>query len=192
MNKKKTLLLDLDDTLNQLLPTWLKFYNHDYKDNLQLEDIKTWDIYNYVKPSCGKKIYEYLLLPDLFRDLGIQPHAYEVTKWLQQYVNIYIVTAYIDKTCVDKVVWMKKHLPHIDTKNIVFCNDKSLLKAQYIIDDGAHNILDYHKTNPCGLPIIFDKPWNRDLKNKFIRVKDWLELKEVFEEIFVQNALEYY
>jgi len=188
-NKKKILLLDLDDTLNKLVPRWLQFYNKDFNDNLQIENIKSWDICNYVKPTCGHKIYDYLLLPDLFRDLDIQPNAYEVTKWLLNYVDIYIVTSYIYQTCVDKVKWIKKHLPHIDTNNIVFCNNKGLIKADYIIDDGDHNILDFQKTNLLGLPIIFDMPWNRDFKDKYnksLRVKNWIEIQELFEKILMK------
>lgn len=192
--KKKILLLDLDSCLNNLDEVWLRYYNKDYNDNLTTEDMIRWETYTVVKPECGHKIYDYLLLPGFFRDLGIKPNAYEVTKWLQQYVDIYIVTAYIVSTCVDKIEWIKKRLPHIDTEKVIFCNNKGLLKAQYMIDDGSHNILNFHKTNPCGLPIILDAAWNRDLKdkyNKFVRVKDWLEIQEVFEEIFNQSELEY-
>lgn len=189
---KKILLLDLDSTLNNLDDVWLEYYNKDYNDNLTREDIIKWETHTIVKPECSHKIYDYLKLPNFFRDLGIQPYAKEVTEWLQQYLDIYIVTAYIKETCVDKVTWIEKHLPHINPENIIFCIPKKLLKAQYMIDDGGHNILDFHKTNPCGLPIIFDAPWNRYLKNKFIRVKDWLEIQEVFEDIFKQNALEDY
>jgi 5'(3')-deoxyribonucleotidase len=183
--------LDLDSCLNNLDEVWISKYNEDYRDNLTREDIVRWETHTIVKPECGHKIYDYLLLPNFFRDLEIKPHAKEVTEWLQQYLDIYIVTAYYPSTCPDKCDWIKHHLPHINQKNIIFCNNKGLLKAQYIVDDGGHNILDFHKTNPCGLPIIFDAPWNKDLKNKFIRVKNWLEIQEVFEDIFKQNTLEY-
>ena len=189
--KKKDLLLDLDSCLNNLDEVWISKYNEDYQDNLTREDIIRWETHTIVKPECGHKIYDYLLLPNFFRDLGIQPNAYRVTKWLQQYVDIHIVTAYTPTTCVDKCEWLKHYLSHIEQKNIIFCNNKGLLKADYCIDDGGHNIEDFNKTNPCGLPIIFEAPWNRYLKNKFIRANGWLEIQEVFEEIFGQNKMGY-
>jgi 5'(3')-deoxyribonucleotidase len=179
---KKIILVDLDDVLNPLVPSWLGLYNKDFSDNLKQEDIKSWDISSYVKPEAKDKFLNYLSQPNFFKQLDIQPNAQMVTKWLVKYFYIYIVTAYIPSTCIDKAWWIDKYFPHISSKNIIFCNQKGLLKGHYIIDDAIHNILDFQNTNPCGLPIVFDKPWNRELKNKFVRVKDWLEIKEYFKE----------
>ncbi len=181
---KKTMIIDLDSTLNQLDVKWISDYNKEYNDNLTREDMACWEIHTYVKPECGKDIYKYLFQPNFFRNLDIQPDAKEVTKWLQQFVDIHIVTAYSASTCVDKVAWVEKHLPHIDSRNIVFCNNKGLIKAHYMIDDGSHNILDFYKTNPCGIPIIYDAPWNRNIGRDFIRCKNWLEIKENCLELF--------
>lgn len=180
---KPTLILDLDDVTNNLVDIWLKLYNFDFDDNLTSENIKSWDIINYVKPEAKDKLFNILSEPNFFENLSIQPNAAEVIQWLENYYDIYIVTAYYVFSCVDKVKWVEKHLPFFDTKKIVFCNNKVLIKAKAIIDDAPHNILDFKRTNPTGIPIVFDKPWNRELSDGIIRCKDWLEIKEVFEEI---------
>lgn len=185
---KKTIFIDLDDTLNTLVPDWLVQYNQEFLDNLQQKDILSWDIGSYVKPEAKEKFYEYLIRDTFFKNLGIQPYAKEVTKWLSEYYELYIVTAYHPKTCWNKAQWVEKHLSHINTKRIIFCNYKGLLKGEYMIDDGNHNISDFHETNPFGLPIVFDKPWNQESGNKFIRVKDWLEIKEWFQEWLKQDT----
>lgn len=179
---KKTILIDLDDTLNSLVPKWLELYNKDFGDNLKQENILSWNIVDYVKPEAKKVFFDYILQDGFFQQLDIQPYAYETTKWLSNYFNIYIVTAYHPKTCWDKAQWVTKNLPHINNHNIIFCNHKGLIKGDYLIDDGLHNVLEFKNTNTFGLPLVFDKPWNQHLENKFIRVKDWLEIREWFEE----------
>jgi 5'-nucleotidase len=180
---RKIISLDLDSTLNTLDTEWFSIYNKDYNDNLTREDIVRWETHTIVKPECGNKIYDYLLTPKFFRNLGIKPHAKEVTEWLSQYFDLYIVTAYHPKTCLDKAEWVEHYLPHIPIKNIIFCNFKGLIHTDYLIDDGGHNILDFSENNKSGLPIVFDAPWNKYLENKFIRVYDWLEIKEVISEL---------
>lgn len=182
MINKKSIAIDLDDTLNTLVDNWIRLYNKDYDDNLKKENITNWDIASFTKPECGKKLFDYTLQPNFFKSLGIKPHAKEVTKWLSEYLNLYIVTAYHPKTCLDKAEWLEEHFPHIPQKNIVFCNNKGLIKADFMIDDGGHNITDFYNTNKSSTPIVFDAPWNRYLGNQFVRAMDWLEIKEIIKE----------
>jgi len=182
---RKTISIDLDSTLNCLDKRWIEeLYNKEYNDNLTREDMICWECHTYVKPECGMKIYDYLLQPNFFRTLDIKPYSQEVTKWLSEYFDLYIVTAYHPKTCVDKAGWIEEYFPHIPIKNIIFCNHKGLIHTDILIDDGGHNILDFHETNKSGLPIIFDAPWNRYLENQFIREYNWLDIKDTIEEIY--------
>jgi 5'(3')-deoxyribonucleotidase len=185
---KKSIGIDLDSTLNNLDTVWLEVYNKEYNDNLTVKDLTSWDIASIVKPECGQKMFDYLLEPGFFKNLGIQPNAYEVTKWLSEQFDLYIVTAYHHKTCADKAEWVEKYLPHIPTRNIIFCNHKGLIKTNMLIDDGGHNILDFSESNKFGTPILFDAPWNQHLGNNFIRAKDWLEIREVIEELICNGS----
>lgn len=178
MNKKPTLGIDLDSTLNTLDIEWIEAYNKDYNDNLTREDMIRWEVDTYVKPECGKKFYNYLLLPNFFKNLGIQPYAQEVTKELSKYFDIYIVTAYHPATCVDKCEWVKTHLPHIPIENVIFCNNKGLIHTDILIDDGGHNLLAFYENNRSGLPIVYDAPWNRYLENQFLRFDDWRNIRD--------------
>jgi 5'(3')-deoxyribonucleotidase len=170
--RKKRIAIDLDDTLNNLCDSWLPPYNKDYNDHLKRENLVKWKIDELVKPECGNKIYDYLREPGFFKNLNIQPEAKEVTEWLVKYYDIQIVTAYFPESCVDKADFIKIQLPHIDPKNIIFCNDKSWIKADYMIDDGAHNILGFE-----GQGIVVDAPYNRFLGNQYPRVYTWQDIK---------------
>ena len=175
--KRKTFGIDLDDTLNNLCDVWLEHYNRDYKENLKKEDIKSWNIASYTK--IGDRIYDYLLYPNFFQSLGIQPQAKEVTEWLSQYFELYIVTAYHPATCYDKSKWVEKNLPHIPSRNIIFCNNKGLVHTDFLLDDGLHNIEAYKKNNPRGFPIVFTQPWNLNVAEHYVRADNWEDVQNI-------------
>ena len=172
---KKTLGIDLDTTLNNLNEVWLSRYNEEYKDDLK--SYATWDIHKHVKEECGDNIFKYLHEPKFFYNLDIRDKARSVFEYLSSYFEIYIVTAYTADTCVDKVEWVKKHLPNFNYKNIIFCNDKSVLNLDYLIDDGHHNILGFKQTG-----IVYDMEYNRHLE-----YNDWYEIPRVFDWMYIKN-----
>jgi 5'(3')-deoxyribonucleotidase len=175
---KEDVGFDLDSVLNDLTESWMAAYNKDYNDNMDRSKILTWDTHKWVKPECGKKIYDYLKQPGWFRNLGVQPGAPEVTKWLSELdcYNLHVVTAYSPSTCMDKVGFLAEHYPWIPEKNIIFCNDKGKIKMNYLIDDGPHNI----EAFDGGLGIVLDYPYNRNIKKNHIRIYDMLELFDFF------------
>jgi 5'-nucleotidase len=182
MIEKQTIGIDLDDTLNNLVDVWLEHYCKDYDDDIKKEDIHSWDITSYVKLEAKSSFFNYLSQPDFFKLLGIQPYAQEVIKWLSEYFNLYIVTAYYHLACKDKAEYIIKNFPSINPKNIIFCNDKGLINTDYLIDDGKHNLEAFN-----GIGLLYDKPWNRDYTTD-LRFTDWLEIKEYFKNI-IKNEL---
>ena len=171
---KRTLGIDLDDTSNNLCDVWIERYNKDYNDNIT--EFWDWDCTKCVKPECGEKIYDYLSEPLFFYNLGIKDNAREVIDLLFEEFEIYIVTSYRAKTCVDKTNWIKKYLPNIKVENIIFCNNKGLLNLDFLIDDGLHNIEAFKQK-----AIIFNHAHNKDYNGDEVRVNNWLEIKELFK-----------
>ena len=51
--KKLTILIDMDDTLEDLLGAWVSYLNTQYGTNVHKEDIRQWDIscLLYTSPS---------------------------------------------------------------------------------------------------------------------------------------------
>jgi 5'(3')-deoxyribonucleotidase len=176
---KRIIAIDLDDTLNCLKEKWIDSYNYFYDDNLKPEDITDWDWTKFVKPECGQNIYKFLFIPGFFRDLGIKPYAQKVIPWLQQYFDIYILSAAHYLVTKDKGEWLNEFLPSIPYENIVFCTNKSLFKADYFIDDGLHNL-----EVVTGKPLLFHASHNQH-DTKFPRFYNWLEIKEYFETVTV-------
>jgi len=174
---KEALGIDLDEVLNTLHTEWLDQYNKDFKDNLKPEEIRSWEITEWIRPEAKPVIFNYLAKPNFFLNLGVKPYAQEVTKWLSNYYDLYVVTAYHYDVCRDKVKWVDKYFPHIDIRNIIFCNNKGLIKTKYLIDDRGHNCEAFE-----GIPILFNASYNQYLGDKYVRVNDWLDIREYFEE----------
>lgn len=175
MKKRKKIGIDLDSTLNNLNDVWLDRYNKDYNDDIK--HFEKWDATYNLKPECSVKIYDYLKEPGFFYNLDIRPNAKRVVDLLSKKYDLYIVTAYQASTCVDKTNWVKKHLPSIDHENIIFCNNKSVLNLDYLIDDGPHNILGFKQVG-----VIFDLEYNEYIptNEKRFRVKNWNEIEKLF------------
>ncbi len=44
-----SIAIDMDDVLNNLMPTWLDAYNREYGDTRAATDITDWDVWKHVK-----------------------------------------------------------------------------------------------------------------------------------------------
>lgn len=169
--------VDLDCTLSKMMIEWLSRYNRDFGDNLSEEEILDWNITKFIKPEAKKSaIWEYLSSPEFFLNIEPEKGIKEGMKFLCSFADVYIVTAYVPESCLDKTKWVKNNLPDFNQKNIVFCNNKSLMDLDFLIDDGNHNSEGFK-----GTFIIFDKPWNRRCKK--IRLRNWKEIKNFFESV---------
>lgn len=174
--------VDLDTTLNDLEIVWLERYNRDYGDCLTVEHMVDWDVSTYVKPECGRKMYDYLDEPGFFRRLGIKPGAREGMAFLSEHFEVYIVSAAHPNSVADKWAWIQEHLPFVPFEHFVPLSKKELLKLDYLIDDGPHNIERFPGTG-----IVFDMPYNRHLPSRHPRFDNWLDIRKYFENVLMQH-----
>ena len=176
VSRKPLIAVDLDGVLNNLNEVWLNRYNKDYNDNLTLNDWKSWDISKLVKPECGYKFLGYLREPGFFssKSLSPIPFAQEVTQRLLRYYDIKVVTAYIPEACYDKCEFINTYYPWIGSDNVVFCNDKSIINAEWLIDDGPHN----HDTFR-GRGIVFDYEYSKNTHPELYHVTSWIQTDKI-------------
>jgi 5'(3')-deoxyribonucleotidase len=75
----------------------------------------------------------------------------------------------------DKLMWLNEHFSFLSWKQIVFCGDKSLIKADIMIDDHPKNL-----DNFAGKTYIFTQPLNLHIRNsKHTRVSSWAEIEKI-------------
>lgn len=164
----KIVLCDVDGVVADMIPEWLYFYNMDYDDCLTVDNIVGWSVHNFVKNACGKKIYDYLAYENLYDDVQPFPGALEGIKELREAgFRVVFVTSGVQPA---KIKWLQRHgfiEDWMSSKDVIIAHDKSLVRGDYLIDDGLHNCEAFD-----GVAILFDQPWNRH-SDEFFRVSNW-------------------
>ena len=183
MKKKLSIAVDLDSTLNNLDEVWiLGDYNQLYQDNLTAEDMVTWDTHKYVKPECGRNVYDILAAPGYFRNLGLKDAwTKESFQWLYENFDVYIVSSCHPDTVTDKVAWVTNHFPFFDTKRFITCHHKGLINTDLLIDDGPHNVVEFKQES-----LLMDAAYNRHLlgiDHDFKRVSNWKEIRQHLQAV---------
>ena len=76
-----------------------------------------------------------------------------------------------------KFRWLQRHFPFIPPAQIVFCGDKSIFDADYLIDDCARHFARFK-----GRPLLFSAPHNA-AESRYPRVDSWKAVREVFAQL---------
>ena len=82
----------------------------------------------------------------------------------------------IPESFAAKYRWLRRHFPFIPASNIVFCGDKGIIEADYLVDDEARHFRKFR-----GAGILFSAPHNLDEKD-YERVSNWQEIRRKFVE----------
>jgi 5'-nucleotidase len=152
--------IDVDGVCADLLTNWLRWYNRDYNDDLTVDEITAWDTALFVKPECGTKIYAYLDDPALYDDTLPYYGALETIKVLKTLGHrvIYPTTTPMASSG-RKFNWLKQYGFITDKKDYVETSDKSLIRADVLLDDYYKNLDGF-----VGKKILWSQPWNYDKK----------------------------
>ena len=172
----KRICVDMDEVIADTVAEHLIRYNRDYSDNLTKADLRGKWIWDVVAIDRHPRLDEYLRSEDFFADLDVIPDAPRVLRRLQQQFEIFIASAAMEvpTSFNGKYRWLAKHFPFIPATHIVFCGDKSILLADYLIDDNPRQLRRF-----SGAGILYDAPHNEAVTG-FTRVHNWLEIESLF------------
>lgn len=169
------IIVDVDDVCCQFVDNLLRWYNLDFDDNLAVNDINDWDLLKFVKPECGTNVYNYFSNENLYRQCEpVENALFGVNALRKNGHNVYFATSVAVGGEGIKYRWLVRNgfLPNHFTskKYYIEISEKKLLYADYIIDDGVHNL-----ENFLGGRILFNRPWNQDKKGVWFRAMNWLD-----------------
>jgi 5'(3')-deoxyribonucleotidase len=171
--------VDMDEVIADAVAEHLLRYNRDHNRSLTKRDLLGKWIYEAVPSEHHDRLDEYLASEDFFEVLDVMPDAQRVLHALQSRYEIFIATAAMEvpTSFNAKYRWLGRHFPFIPTQHIVFCGDKSILRADYLIDDNPRQLQRFFGTG-----ILFDAPHNQRVTG-FRRVKNWLEVEDLLLKI---------
>ncbi|MBR2824626.1 MAG: hypothetical protein IKE24_13210 [Clostridia bacterium] len=176
-----TILVDMDDTIEQLLKAWVARANEKFDRAVTLDEIDDW---NVAKPYPGisrEGIYGVTYEKGFWESVEPMPGAAEALKHLMDEGHeVYIVTATEPEHVEEKMKGLLfRYFPFLSWNQVIITSRKQMVRGDVLIDDGIHNLEGgaYRK-------ILFTAPHNRfyDAEgNGMIRVSTWKEVVEIID-----------
>jgi len=169
--------VDVDEVCANLIDIWLGLYNRDYNDNLIFPNLVEWNIAKFVKPECGEKIYEYLDDPSTYDNVKPSVGALEGVREIRKMGHrVVFVTSSPIASSGRKFKWLKDNHFHVSLKDYIEMSDKSLLLADFLIDDRYENASEF-----TGEGWLLTRPWNKRYAYD-MRVNNWPEFTDIIIE----------
>lgn len=180
------ILCDLDGVVTDLLEKWLGDYNRDFGDNLGVENIKTPEVSEWVKPEARQKIYDYINSDRYFRDLNPIPGSIGTLKSLEgDGHDVFIVTAPSNNpmSAADKISWVSENLG-FDRKKVIVCNQKYVCEGDVFIDDTPKKIQAYRESWPDAHILTIAYPYNEEAYfDVDLAAESWKRPKKAWQTI---------
>jgi 5'(3')-deoxyribonucleotidase len=169
----------MDEVMADTLAEYLRRYNQTFDEDVTPEDLAGIDLWKSAPVDRQQQLRAFLDAEDFFEVLDVMPGAQQVLKQLSAHFEIYIATQamVIPNSLGPKYRWLQRHFSFIPPAHYVFCGDKSVLRADYLIDDQPRNLLSFE-----GQGLLYTAPHNLAVTG-FTRVNNWEEVAAYFAGI---------
>ena len=181
-NSDITILIDVDDTIEDLCGAWCKQLNNKYGTNVQKEDVTDWDIHKFFPMLTREQVFEPIHRDDFWKAVEPKQDAIEyVKRLLDEGFQVYLCTSTDYRNVWAKYEYViKPHFPYIEWSNVIIAYKKQMVKADFLIDDGIHNLEggEYIK-------ILMTAPHNKfydATANGIYRVNNWKEIYKIIHK----------
>ncbi|SFS03937.1 5'(3')-deoxyribonucleotidase [Granulicella pectinivorans] len=172
----KRICIDMDEVIADAVAEHLLRYNQDHDEQISKDDLAGKWLWEVVSADRHAKLDAYMRSEDFFAVLDVMPDAPRVIEALQSKYEVFIATAAMEvpTSFNAKYLWLKRHFPFIPSSHIVFCGDKGILRAEYLIDDNPRQLRRFE-----GEGILYTSPHNIHVKG-YRRVDNWLDVERMF------------
>lgn len=178
-----TILVDLDDTIEQLLKALVERANERFGRNASVDDVTDWSIVCAFPGITKQQILDFMRDADFWDTVEPVPGAAEALKHLMDEGHeVYIVTATEYEHVAEKMKGVLfRYFPFISWEQVIITCRKQMIRGDVLIDDGVHNLEggEYKK-------ILVTAPYNRDYDaeaNGMIRVNSWDEIVRIIDSM---------
>ena len=180
----KRICVDMDEVMADTLAEHLRRYNQTFDEALTVEDLAgkaLWDVAPFDRQT---QLRAFLDAEDFFEDLALVPGAQEVLRQLAKRFEIFIATQAmtVPNSLGPKYRWLQRHFSFIPPTHYVFCGNKSILLADYLIDDLPRNLERFQ-----GNGLLFSAPHNLHASG-YTRVNNWQEVSDYFAGVDHSDA----
>lgn len=184
-----TILVDMDDTIENLAEAWVAYLNARHQTSTKLSDITDWDISKAFPTLTKEQVYAPLFEDAFWNWVKPMEGASEaLQKLIADGHTVLIVTTSNYQTLAAKMEQVLFHyFPFLTWNDVIITAHKQLIKGDVLVDDGIHNLEggDYFK-------ILMTAPHNRCYdadKNRMYRVTSWSETYSVIQALACANSI---
>ena len=176
------ILVDMDDTIEELLPAWCRWLNKYYGTSVNPDNVTDWEVAKFFPELTIEQVFSPLTDNSSFwKTVKPKPGAVKYLKKLVAEGNeIYIVTASHYKNIAPKYEYIiEKYFPFISWNHFIVTCNKQLIHGDVLIDDGPHNLKNGNYTK-----LLFTAPHNKSYDaegNQMIRVNTWKDVYNVIQ-----------
>lgn len=166
------LAVDMDEVIADSLLHHLTLYNQTTGESLTPETIREMGLERAI-PEKYRQVFERLPHEDgFFNDLAVIPNSQRALQLLSSRFDVFITSAAMEVpgSFDAKFQWLQEHFPFISPSHIVFCGDKEIIDADYLIDDQPRHFERFR-----GAGILFAAPHNAHIRAPS-RVNNWDEV----------------
>ncbi len=166
----------MDEVIADAVTEHLFRYNRDHGEQITKADLNGKWLWDLVAIEHHGTLEAYLRSEDFFAVLDVMPDSRRVIRQLQDQYDVFIASAAMEvpTSFTAKYRWLEQHFPFIPASHIVFCGDKGILDADFLIDDNPRQLRRFG-----GEGILYSAPHNAGVTG-FRRVADWLEIEQLF------------
>ncbi len=167
---KKRILVDMDGVLADVYHRFNDLHEQETGSKKPLEEM-----IGIKEGEAFPEALKWVRTPGFFRTLPVMEDSQRVLELLNIAYEIIVVSMATEfpESLTDKQFWLHENFPFINWKQIVFCGDKSLIKADMMIDDHFKNL-----DNFKGETIMFIQPHNMNSSDhKHKMVASWMEIE---------------
>jgi 5'-nucleotidase len=174
----RRICVDMDEVMADTLAEHLRRYNQAFDEDVTVEDLAGKGLWEIAPFDRQQQVRAFLDAEDFFEDLPLMPDVQPVVKALAERFEIFIATQamVVPNSFGPKYRWLQRHFPFVPPTHYVFCGDKSILRADYLIDDQPRNLRCFK-----GSGLLYSAPHNLSVSG-FRRVNNWLEVAEYFHD----------
>lgn len=122
-----------------------------------------------ISPTHNAALEEMMRAGDFFADLPVMAGAVEALAALSERYDVFVTSAAMEypMSMTAKFRWLRRHFDFLDPLKFVFCGDKSVIRADVLIDDNARHFCHF-----AGRGVLYSAPHNRAV-TAFARLEDW-------------------
>lgn len=174
--RRLRIAIDMDETIADSLKEHLRRYNAEFAEDIGVNELHGKNLEDVAPVERRDAVRRALRNESFFDCLETIEGAQEVVREMARDHDVYIVSAAMEipESFAAKHRWLRKHFPFIPEGNVVFCGNKGIIDADYLIDDHARHFAGF-----SGEGILFSAPHNL-AETAFTRAASWRDLQRTF------------